>query len=116
MAALANIPKEQIVYVDEAGIDIFLNREYARSSRGEPVYSRTPGKKYKRTGIVAAQINEKRIAPLQYSGAMDSSLFETWFITMLIPTLKQSTVIVMDNASFHRKSRLISIAESCIAQ
>jgi len=37
---------------------------------------------------------------------MDSILFETWFVKRLLPALPPKTTIVMDNASFHRKSRL----------
>lgn len=51
-------------------------------------------------------------APLQYDGTMDSILFETWFQQCLLPALPANTVIVMDNASFHRKNALISMAEN----
>jgi transposase len=43
---------------------------------------------------------------------MDSGLFETWFETRLLPRLPEKTTIVMDNASFHRKSKLSAIAQS----
>jgi transposase len=69
------------------------------------------GKKFKRTSIVSALIGNRPIEPLQYTGSMDSALFETWFETRLLPALPKNTTIVMDNASFHRKSRLIPLAE-----
>ena len=43
---------------------------------------------------------------------MDSVLFEAWFASLLLPSLPPNTTIVMDNASFHRKSQLISLAEN----
>ena len=66
------------------------------------------GRKYQRCGIVAAKMGDKILAPFQYSGTMDSSLFEFWFSNQLLPTLDKGTVIVMDNASFHSKRRLFS--------
>ncbi len=42
---------------------------------------------------------------------MDSTLFEKWFKQQLLPALPKETVIVMDNAAFHRKKQLFSIAE-----
>ena len=69
------------------------------------------GKRYKRCGIVAAKMGKKIISPLQYDGTMDSTLFEIWFIEMLLPALPVNTTIIMDNASFHRKNRLILLAE-----
>ena len=42
---------------------------------------------------------------------MNSRFFKAWFEQYLIPLLKKDTVIVMDNASFHRKKRLYEMAE-----
>jgi len=64
------------------------------------------GHRYYRTSIVAAQQNGKIVAPLQYDGTMDSTLFEFWFENCLMCELPPNSVIVMDNAAFHRKSRL----------
>lgn len=47
---------------------------------------------------------------MQYSGTMDSVLFEAWFEAFLLPELPKSSVIVMDNASFHRKGKLRPLA------
>jgi len=97
--------------VDETGIDSYLYRKYGWSERGKPLIGKISGHKFKRTGIVAAKMGNSIIAPLQYDGTMDSILFETWFVTQLLPILPKNTTIVMDNASFHRKSRLFPLAE-----
>lgn len=98
--------------MDESGIDHYLYRPYGWAPRGELVYDAIWGKKYRRTSIVAAQIDQTIIAPMQYGGTMDSTLFEAWFEQMLLPSLPPETVIVMDNASFHRKGRLTALTES----
>jgi len=108
---IADIPVSGIAYIDETGIDTYLYREYAYSRKGAAVYGEISGRKFKRVGIVAAQMDGKIISPLQYEGTMDSSLFEQWFEHCLLPSLPKESVIVMDNAAFHRKSRLFSIAE-----
>jgi len=41
---------------------------------------------------------------------MEHSLFEQWFSQCLLPALPEHTVIVMDNASFHRKKKLRVLA------
>lgn len=97
--------------MDETGIDTCLYREYGWSERGRLLIGKINGHKYQRTGIVAAQINKKIVAPLQYDGTMDSTLFEQWFEYCLIPSLPEQSTIVMDNASFHRKSKLFSLAQ-----
>jgi len=97
--------------VDETGIDTYLQREYAYSKRGVKVIGRVSGKKYKRVGIVAAKLGSKIISPLQYEGTMNSELFEQWFENCLCVDLPSNSVIVMDNATFHRKSSLPLIAK-----
>ena len=111
MAQIAKIPIGQIAYVDETGIDTCLYREYGWSERGIPLMGTVSGHKFQRTGIVAAQRGKSILAPLTYEGAMDSLLFETWFENYLLPALPEKTVIVMDNASFHRKSKLFGLTE-----
>ena len=41
-----------------------------------------------------------------------SRLLEFWFSNRLLPSLEQGTVIVMDNASFHSKKRLLFAAQN----
>ena len=86
-------------------------REYGWSERGRPVAGTISGRRFKRVGIVAAQMGKRILEPLQYDGSMDSVLFETWFEGCLLPKLPPKTAIVMDNASFHRKGRLFGLAE-----
>ena len=108
---MANIPKEKIVYADETGIDKYLYRQYGRAKKGEKVIAKVSGRKFKRVGIVAAQIRKKIIEPLQYNGTMNSSLFEAWFEKRLLPALPEECTITLDNASFHSKKRLLLLAE-----
>lgn len=96
--------------MDETGINQYLYRPYARAAKGQPVYGKISGKRYKRTSIAAGQWGKDIVAPLQYSGTMDSVLFEFWFTTMLLPLLAPGSVIVMDNARFHCKSKLLLAA------
>lgn len=98
--------------MDESGIDTYLYREYGYAPRGQQVFGRIRGRKYQRFGIVAAQMGSKILAPFQYDGTMDSRLFEFWFSNQLLPSLEQGTVIVMDNASFHSKKRLLFAAQN----
>jgi len=100
------------VYVDETGVDTYIHREYGRSLRGKKVQGKISGKKFKRVGIVAGKCNGKIIAPLQYSGTMDSMLFEYWFVNILLACLLPGSCIVMDNASFHRKKQLTKLAKA----
>ena len=41
---------------------------------------------------------------------MNGDFFETWFEEQLLPSSPKDAVIILDNASFHRKNRLFDIA------
>ena len=92
---IENIPKDKLIYI---------------APRGKKVLGKISGHKFERTNIVAAQVNNKIIAPLQYKGMIYSAFFEEWFEKHLIPKLSKDAVIIMDNAAFHRKKRLNEIA------
>lgn len=79
--------------------------------RGVPVYGAVRGRKYQRSSIVAGKLGHAILAPFEYSGTMDHKLFETWFTCQFLPAIPEKTVIVMDNASFHRKKRLYELTE-----
>ena len=106
------MPTSQIAYVDETGIDTYLYREHGWAERGERIIGYVSGHKFRRTGIVAAKLGKRILAPLQYDGTMDSVLFETWFEQCLIPALPKYSVIVMDNPSFHRKNKLLALSRA----
>ena len=111
LQTIAGVSKDRIAYVDETGIDTYLYREHCYAEKGRQVIGYIRGRKYRRVSIVAAKMGKKVIAPLQYEGTMDSVLFETWFQSCLLQALPDASVIVMDNAAFHRKIKLFALAE-----
>ena len=88
-----------------------MYREYGYALRGQKVFGRIRGQKYKRCSIVAGKMGNKIIAPFQYSGTMNGKLFNFWFSKMLLPSIDKGTVIVMDNAKFHSPKILIHLVE-----
>jgi hypothetical protein len=112
ISQIKKVTPERLVWVDETGMDAFLFREYARAPQGEKVYGEISGRKYKRVSIVAGKCCGSVLAPLEYSGMTDSILFEDWFEHLLLANVPQKSVIVMDNAAFHRKATLRELAVS----
>ena len=98
------------MYVDECGIDQYLYREYARAPRGQRVFAKISGRKFKRTNIVAGLCQGKWVAPMEYTGTTDSTLFEFWFERFLMNEVANGSVIILDNATFHKKSILPDLA------
>lgn len=38
-----------------------------------------------------------------YHGEMNSDNFETWFKTQFLPNINEDTVLILDNASYHKR-------------
>jgi transposase len=112
----AGIPAEAWVYLDESGIRTYLSREYGRAARGAPVAGSRRGRRHQSMNVVAGEIVTEAgvsvVAPVCYTGATTALLFETWFELFLLPELEVGSVIVMDNASVHRKKALTEIAKN----
>ncbi|VLK18929.1 IS630-Spn1, transposase Orf2 [Streptococcus pneumoniae] len=56
-------------------------------------------------------MNGELIAPMTYEETMTSNFFEAWFQKFLLPTLTTPSVIIMDNARFHRMGKLELLCE-----
>ena len=108
---LARIAHQPIVYIDESGLDERLKSEWARAPRGEKIHDDIPGKKSKRINVVAGLLNNKIIAPLMYEFNTNSEFFNTWIEQCLLPELPQNSVLVMDNAQFHKSEKTREIIE-----
>lgn len=110
-AQLEKIEPAKIVYIDEAGVDNRLYREYARAPRGQKVYAEIPGKKRERVSIIGALMNGTFIAPFTFQGGCNADLFNTWLEQVLLPTLPKGTTLVMDNAAFHKSAKTKELVE-----
>jgi len=104
------IPPERLVYVDECGVDQYLYREFAYAPRGQKVVAQISGKKFKRVNFAAGICMGRWVAPIEYNGTTNSALFELWFEKCLLNEVKPGSVIVLDNATFHRKTVLPGLA------
>ena len=89
------------------------NRTHGRAIRGQRVYGLTQGKRSPRINVVAGYCDGEILGDLCFRGSMNAERFEDWFSTHLLPLLKPDDVVILDNASHHRKKHLIRLAKSC---
>lgn len=103
----------ELYYADESGFDEYYSREYGYAPRGEKVTGKVSGRHFARTSIVAAKSGSEIIAPFAFGGSMDGDLFEGWLEHIFVPELKnpEKSVLILDNASFHRKNSIYDIAD-----
>ena len=99
-----------MAYIDESGVEQDLQPTHGRALRGVKIYGRVNGRRYGRTNVIGAKLNGKHIGVLSYNFSTNSDFFEAWLTMWLFPLLPKGTAIILDNATFHRKSELYKIA------
>ena len=99
------------VYIDETGFDTYFYREYDRLLKDQLIGGEVYGRRYQRISLVVGLTNSELIAPMTYEETMTSDFFEAWFQKFLLPTLSTTSVIIMDNARFHRMGKLELLCE-----
>jgi transposase len=101
---------------DECGVDHRLDRESARSPRGERSYRAVAGKRRARTSIIAASQRGKLVSPLVLPGCCNTEVVDTYFGKVRLPALPSGSVIVLDNARFHQSATTLKRVEAAGCQ
>jgi transposase len=89
-----------------------MDRTHGRSPVGERVYLPVNGRRGEKVNIVSGLRNGSLLCPTKYTWNTTGEWFNEWFEWYLCPLLSDGSVVVMDNASFHKKKDLNRIAES----
>lgn len=89
-----------------------MTRQYGRAPRGKRVIVPQPGRRFKRVNVIAGRRSrdKKILAPTLYSWNTCAAWFLVWFEFYLCPLLKPGTIIVLDNARFHKRKEVTEIA------
>ena len=99
------------VYIDETGFDTYFYWEYNPSLKGQLIKGKVSGRRYQRISLVAGLTNGELFAPMTYEETMTSDFFKACFQKFLLTILNTPSVIIMDNARFHRMNKLELLCE-----
>jgi hypothetical protein len=84
---MRKIPPEDLVFIDEAGVNLAMIRLYARALRGHRAVGTRPQSRGQNVALVDALTLTGPIARLQVLGSMDGLTFEAYLIRRVIPQL-----------------------------
>ena len=97
---IRNIAAENLIFIDESGVNLAMVRLYGRALKGQRVRGEKPQKRGRNISLLAALSVEKVITSVNIYGSVDGVTFEA-FIQQLIPHLQENDCVVMDNAKIH---------------
>jgi transposase len=112
VAAIAVVPTEHLVFLDEAGSNRAMTPAHAWAPAGQRAVAQKPCNHGKNITMLGAVRVDGPVALRSYVGAMDTNRFEHWLRRVLGPRLKPGDVVVMDNLRAHHGACVTQIIES----
>jgi transposase len=109
---IRNIRVEDLIFIDESGVNLAMVRLYARALKGKRAYGTRPQKRGKNVSMVGAITLKEVLTFFNVLGAIDGVTFEAFIIRKLVPKLWKGACVILDNCSVHKKS----IVEKVIKQ
>ena len=101
-----------LVFVDEAGINLSMSRLFARSVNGERAVGSIPGNKGGNVSLIGALNLDGLIASMTVPGSTNTDVFLTYVTQVLLPQLWKGAIVVMDNLKVHHAERVRVAIES----
>lgn len=113
---IAEYGSDNIIYFDESGFEEDVRRDAGWAARGRKIYADVRGGPNPRTNLIIAcprlergaqhRKSKKWLAPILFKGSCEGTTVLWWIENHLLKALSKPSVIVMDNAPFHPKSKI----------
>ena len=91
-----------LVYLDESGFAHDMPRLHGYSRKGSRCYGTHDWGAKGRTNVIGALLLGVLLTVSLFETNVDTEIFNAWVIQDLIPKLPPNSVVIMDNASFHK--------------
>jgi transposase len=106
------IDARRLVFVDEMGANTSLVPLYAWARRGKRARTNVPRNRGPNTTLLASMTHEGMGPCLAVVGSTTGEVFEAYIEQVLLPALKPGQVVVMDNLSAHKGSKIRELIEA----
>ena len=95
--------KRSLVYLDESGFALDMPRAHGYSAIGQRCFGQQDWQAKGRINVIGALQGHQLLTTGLFESNINSDVFHAWITQDLLPKLSQATVIVMDNATFHKR-------------
>jgi transposase len=104
--------RRRFIFVDESAVNAAMTRRYGRAPRGERAVDSAPRNYGAHTSVIGAMGLRGLVAALTVEGAVDTEVFNAYAEHVLGPRLRPGDVVLLDNLTAHRASRIEEVAEA----
>lgn len=85
-----------------------MPRQHGYAAMGQRCYGLCDWHAKKRTNVIGALIGKVLLTVGLFNANVDADIFYQWTVQDLLPKLSPASVIVMDNATFHKRADIRS--------
>jgi transposase len=111
-AAQPALNVDDLVFIDEAGVNLSMTTAYGRAFRGERVVEHRPSIRTAKTSLVGAITVEGLVSIGMVAGSYNAVRFREWLTGDLLPKLPRGKVLVWDNVKFHYNQEVLAAVEA----
>jgi transposase len=106
------VDPDRFVFLDQSHAKTTMTRRYGRAPRGERVGDHVPAGKYHSTTMLGALRYDGTIAAMVYEGGTTGAVLQAFAEGELQTILRPKDIVVMDNLSAHKDTRVIAAIEA----
>ena len=110
------IEPERLVFIDETWTKTNMAPLRGWSLCGTRLTAKVPHGRWRTTTFVAALRHDRITAPWVLDGPIDGESFRTYVDKVLVPTLKPSDIVIMDNLGSHKGKAVRELIRSAGAK
>jgi hypothetical protein len=100
-----------IIYIDESGFAHDMPRTHGYSLCGQRCYGKHDWGAKGRTNVIGALLAGVLLTISMFESTINTDIYTAWVKQDLLPKLPPESVIVMDNATFHKGLEMTTIIE-----
>lgn len=103
---------QKLVFLDETGAKTNMTRRYGWGPRNERVDDSVPHGHWETTTLIQAIDYQGTRAAATTDGPTNSWVFEAFVDWLLVPSLREGDILIMDNLSSHKNARVLEKIEA----
>jgi transposase len=111
-----DVDRSRFVFIDESGAKTNMTRLRGRCKGGERLLDAAPHGHWSTTTMIAALRLEGAVAPMVIEGATDAAVFRAYVKHVLVPTLREGDIVVLDNLSSHKAAEVEEMIQAVGAE
>ena len=108
----SKLDPERLIFIDETWAKTNMTRTHGRCARGARLVAKVPHGHWRTLTFLAALRADRIAAPCVIDGPINGESFLAYVEQVLVPTLKEGDIVIMDNLGSHKRKAVRSVVRA----